>query len=113
MNKQGENNVEHLPQNPSAAELNEIGKAIIASLNTSQDNDILALIENLKSSKFKPFMSQHYIADWYLKKDGKTLYCGRLVSDFVRLQYEIRLSKINGVWKSTGPVLKMVIHRKK
>jgi len=83
-----------LNSSPTEKELLKIGTLMIDKLNRSDKLDKKErefLIKILEYSKFKPFSSKNYIANWYIKDN--TLYSSKNINKITRVLYEIKFEK--------------------
>jgi len=100
--------MQKLPKNPSKKELKEIGSTMLSALKKWKDEPTFKLADVLKSSKFKPFSEKNYIADWYLDKNGYSLYCMRMNDGDIRLSFHIQFRNIAGKWKAMKPEIEKI-----
>lgn len=100
-----------LPNRPTLLERKQIGEALLSALQEWEDEDAALLRANLKGPEFKPITTAHYLGEWHLAKDGKKLMAGRILSNDLRIQYEIRFRCLAGNWKNVGGISKATVHR--
>ena len=84
---------------------------MVSALEKWIDEPTFRLINVLTVSESKPFSEKHYIADWYLDKNGYSLYCIRATENR-RVHFYIQLRNVAGKWKAMRPEIMRAWRRK-